>query len=630
MKKILFSVLCGLLSFSVALVDVNATVDNGQNEETSLLNTRAGNQILTAHSTLSHSESEIANAYVNSKSTFDYTQNIYTVQPSATAPYKAGALKEGVKEDTLNQLNYLRWLAGLNSVTIQEQYMERSQKGAVVLKATDELTHYPTQPADMSDDFFKEGAAGVGAGYGYSGNVAKGYQTMADSILGYTNDDYNVNAGVGHRLSMLDPNAYGVSFGFVSPYNAVSIYTRSQTGYSDSFYAWPSAGYFPIEAISVNAPWSIQLMSPYRFSEYSVIFTYKGVNYKAENYVYHDYYNALSFAMPANLKSSLVQGSEFKSGEAVTVSVYKVTDGADNPIVVQYPVRFITVKNASIVNTNPPEMTTNIKAQSVGTAAVKLTWNASRDADGYLIYRQNSNQKYSYRGMVKGRNMTTYTDTSAQTNEYNFYWVFPYKEVNGKKIVGPFEKYVYSKPVPASAKNVTATADGASVKLTWSKVDNVDGYIIYRQLPNESKMSYRYTVTGTGFVDTTATLDDYNFYRIYPYKKVNGENVIGLSEKHVYAKPVLTSVTNLKATGKVNRQIQVSWNAYGGADGYLIYRQDPNTNKFQYRLMTSATGFVDTVGKANEFYFYRVYPYKNINGEMVIGTSANYVYAKAK
>ncbi|MCI9524108.1 MAG: hypothetical protein HFF01_03555 [Erysipelotrichaceae bacterium] len=625
-KRILFLALCGMLSLSAAQINTRAMETETQGSQPA----QRENQVLSNHSTLNYSQQDIANAYKNSLKTFDYLQSIYSSAPSAQSPYKAGALKDGVKKDTLNQLNYLRWLAGLNSVTIQDQYMERSQKGAVLLKATDTLTHYPTKPSDMSDEFFKEGEAAVGAGYGYSGNVAYGYRTMADAIQGYADDDYNVNAGVGHRLSMLDPNAYGVSFGFMAPYNAVSIYTSSKGSYSDAFYAWPSAGYFPIENLSVDAPWSIQLMSPYQFGKYSVVLTYKGNNYNALNYVYHDYYNALSFALPDTLKNALIDGDSYKSGELVTVSVYNVSNGSDQSLIIQYPVNFMSAKNPVTVNTNPPEMTTNIKAQSVGTTSVKLTWNRSTDADGYLIYRQNSDQKYGYRGMVRGRDTTSYTDTTAKTDDFNYYWVFPYKEVNGKKIVGGFEKYTYSKPVPASAKNVRAVANGASVRLTWSKVDNVDGYIIYRQLPNETKMSYLYRVTGTGFIDTTAQLNDFNFYRIYPYKNVNGKNVIGLSEKHVYAKPTLTNVTNLKAVGQTYRRIQLSWNAHAGVDGYIVYRQDPNTNTFTYRLMTTSTGFIDTVSKANEYYYYRVYPYKMVNGKMITGTSVNYVYAKSK
>lgn len=85
---------------------------------------------------------------------------------------------------------------------------------------------------------------------------------------------------------------------------------------------------------------------------------------------------------------------------------------------------------------------TNLKASSL-TGGVKLTWTASMDAEGYLIYAQKKG-KYGYCGMAV--NGTTYVDKKALSEEYNFYWVFPYYEdANGKKIVGLTAPYTYGK-----------------------------------------------------------------------------------------------------------------------------------------------------------------------------------------
>lgn len=310
---------------------------------------------------------------------------------------------------------------------------------------------------------------------------------------------------------------------------------------------------------------------------------------------------------------------EFQQCSNLVISVYKGSYAYDYVID-----NGLNHKVIGVITMRP---VSNLEAYSVGTQSVQLQWEDVKNADGYLIYRQNSQKKYSYCGMSK---TSIFTDSTALTGEHNFYWVYPYKEIDGKKVVGNPGKYVYATPIPASTNNLKAVADGATVRLTWDKVNDVDGYIIYRQLPGEKNMRYRYTVTGTGFIDSNAQLDGFNFYRIYPYKKVNGKNVTAISNQYVYAKPTLTNVTKLKAVGKANKQIQISWNKYSGADGYIVYRQDSNTKQFKYRLMTSSTGFNDTVEKANTYYYYRVYPYKNVNGKRVIGTSNTYVYAKSK
>ena len=86
---------------------------------------------------------------------------------------------------------------------------------------------------------------------------------------------------------------------------------------------------------------------------------------------------------------------------------------------------------------------TNLKAASeIG--QVRLTWKASAEAEGYLVYGKTAIGKYGYIGMTtKG---TTYVHKSASKTEYNFYWVFPYhKDANGKMIAGGTPKYVYGK-----------------------------------------------------------------------------------------------------------------------------------------------------------------------------------------
>ena len=85
----------------------------------------------------------------------------------------------------------------------------------------------------------------------------------------------------------------------------------------------------------------------------------------------------------------------------------------------------------------------NLKAVSVK-GGVRLTWNASAGAEGYLIYGQRSGGKYGYIGMTtKG---TAFTDMKALKAQFNFYWVYPYhKDKSGNMIVGGTPKYTYGR-----------------------------------------------------------------------------------------------------------------------------------------------------------------------------------------
>jgi len=191
---------------------------------------------------------------------------------------------------------------------------------------------------------------------------------------------------------------------------------------------------------------------------------------------------------------------------------------------------------------------------------------------------------------------------------------------------------VYAKAVPASATNLKAVSAGTnSVKLTWKGVSNIDGYIIYRQVGN-GKFEYRTITTNTTFTDTTAKCGEFNYYRVYPYKEINGKKETGASLSYVYQKPLPEAVTGLKAqTNSSGRGIRVTWNATKTSyDGYAIYCQIPGETKMSFMTVTKNTSFVDGKANTRAHYFYRIYAYKTVNGKQIFGPSLNYVYATGK
>lgn len=142
-------------------------------------------------------------------------------------------------------------------------------------------------------------------------------------------------------------------------------------------------------------------------------------------------------------------------------------------------------------------------------------------------------------------------------------------------------------------------------------------------------MSYRYILSGTSFNDVNSNASGFNFYRVYPSKMVNGERVVGRSEKYVYVKPYpVAPVANLKAFGEVNR-VRLNWSLVPGSDGYIIYRRYPGEGDMSYLSETTTTSFIDANARRNAQNSYRVYAYQIINGEKVLGRSNGYVFAAA-
>ena len=195
-----------------------------KNEKSNILNMieinlsafkNVNNVVINTHKTYSHTKDEISQKYKAAipKAQYKSIDDLFTTKPVTTAPYKEGVLKEQVKQDTLNQLNYYRWLYGINNnVTINESRMYKNARGALAMFLNNELTHYPTKPNGMTDEFYKDAQEGTGAGSNYSGDIAYGL-FMPYTIAGYINDTYNMSPNVGHRTSMLDLKGNQISFG---------------------------------------------------------------------------------------------------------------------------------------------------------------------------------------------------------------------------------------------------------------------------------------------------------------------------------------------------------------------------------------------------------------------------------
>ena len=177
---------------------------------------------------------------------------------------------------------------------------------------------------------------------------------------------------------------------------------------------------------------------------------------------------------------------------------------------------------------------TGLKAASAGKNQVKLTWNAVKGAEGYLVYAQ-KNKKYGYVGMTTSG--TTFTDKKALDTDYNYYWVFAYvKDSTGKMITGGCEKYVYAKGVCLAVTNLKASSVSGGVKLTWTASSGAEGYLIYGIHPGGSYEYIGMTTQGTTFTDKKASKTDWNYYWVFPYHKNGSTMVVGGTAKYVYGK----------------------------------------------------------------------------------------------
>lgn len=264
--------------------------------------------------------------------------------------------------------------------------------------------------------------------------------------------------------------------------------------------------------------------------------------------------------------------------------------------------------------TAPPDLTA-----TPSDGQIDVSWSAVKGAHGYILYATNgfeskqfdlSKTKFTHSGLANGDTWT--------------YRVCAYKVVPTSTNSNAKTFSELSEPVSATVgtylqapMDFTVTTDDASATLKWSAVKGAEGYVVYAYTNGKS---YEFDASKPSYVHTGLQNGDTWYYFVKAFKTVNG--------KRIYSNPTATlsvrigaalpAPPDLVATSG-NRQIDLSWTAVKGAEGYVVYLYEESNNSFMPLSIVSKPKYSHTGLKNGQKYTYMVAAYKMINGERVYG-----------
>ena len=189
---------------------------------------------------------------------------LYADEPSVDFPHAAGALSGEAVGAALSQTNFIRFLAGLEPLEADGALGELAQHGAVLMAVGGALSHSPEKPEGMEECFYEKGAEAAA-----SCNLIQfnwfDEGLLCEAVLEFARDDGVANRYVlGHRRWLLYPRMKYTGFGLAQDaegrsYAAMYVMDESNADADYDRIAWPSAGAFPAEYMSVETPWSLSL-----------------------------------------------------------------------------------------------------------------------------------------------------------------------------------------------------------------------------------------------------------------------------------------------------------------------------------------------------------------------------------
>lgn len=193
---------------------------------------------------------------------------------------------------------------------------------------------------------------------------------------------------------------------------------------------------------------------------------------------------------------------------------------------------------------------------------------------------------------------------------------------------------VPQKPVtpPAAVKNAKASrASYNSIKLTWSKSSDADGYEICRATSKSGKYTVIKTTTASSYTNGSLKTGTTYYYKVRAFKNSDNGKVYSSYSSIVSSKPYLTKPSARLTAGK--KQITVKWNKISGASGYKIYRSTKKSSGYKCIKTVKSSSTVKYTNKSlkkGRTYYYKVKAYRKTGSSVVYSSYSTVKYMRAK
>ncbi len=272
-----------------------------------------------------------------------------------------------------------------------------------------------------------------------------------------------------------------------------------------------------------------------------------------------------------------------------------------------------------------------------GTKQLSFAWEKVEGAQGYQIFRydEESGEYEKYKNVRK----TSFTAKFSYGMTCRFK-VRAYKKKNGSKLYGAFSA---EKEVTVSSFNkkkklsfhAEIPAKGKKLRFTWQKMQGADGYQILRYEAQKKGYKVVKTVVGGDKVKARAVkyqrAADYRFrMRAFAYD-ADGNKVYGAESAEIRITTPPEQVSGFEADSLEEFTIKLTWEAVAGADGYYIYRSEPdeeNTIRKIAKVGSGVRSYTDENLDGGARYYYQVSAFrrgldgKRKNGERSVVKSA--------
>lgn len=189
---------------------------------------------------------------------------------------------------------------------------------------------------------------------------------------------------------------------------------------------------------------------------------------------------------------------------------------------------------------------------------------------------------------------------------------------------------VFASAVGKTSELKSTAVTENSIVLNWPKVNDADGYRIYRYNTSTKKWVGIKNTKALTYTDKNLSAGTLYSYGIRAIEIEDGKYVYGDASNIIKVLTLPGAVTNLSTTKTTESSISLKWNKAEGATGYALYQQNPSTKKYVRIALTSSTEYTVKNLKKNTSYVFAVRAYAKNGSAVTYGMVSNFLTAKAE
>lgn len=323
---------------------------------------------------------------------------------------------------------------------------------------------------------------------------------------------------------------------------------------------------------------------------------------------------------------------KWKAVKTTSSKAYKDTSVKPGEVY-KYKIKAYEVKNGKNVYSEKysntveaviaPKKVSGLKATSVASASVKLSWTKVEKATGYRVYKYNNSTK-KYEKLADTKN-AFYTVKSLKANTTYKFNVRAYtKSATTKFGTASSALSIKTKPSDVSSFRL-ASVEKDGFTLSWSKASGVNGYQLVRYNENTGKWDEVTKTTKTAVKISGELTAIPAKYKLRTYVKKGDSFIFGAYTTAVTAAKIPGVPVNLSGAVNSDDGISLKWNKVEGATGYIVHSYSAKDGSWSTLASVTKNRYNTGKLKNTDTYRYAVSAYVNVTGSKIISEKSESV-----